>query len=55
MRNAFVKNIIVITLHPWRPRGGQLSQEKRRRKFLRMGETTAGMLLLTNQFHDLFE
>ena len=32
--------------HPRRPRGGQLSREKRRR------ERTPGMLNLTNQFHE---
>ena len=38
------------------PGGGQLGQEKRRRKFsLRTGRRAPGMLLLTNKFHDAFE
>ena len=38
------------------PGGGQLGQEKRRRKFsLRTGRRVPGMLLLTNKFHDSFE
>ena len=38
------------------PGGGQLGQEKRRRKFsLRTGRRAPGMLLLTNKFHDSFE
>ena len=43
--------------HPRRPRGGQLGQEKRRRrrKFSRAGERAPGMLLLTDQFHNSFE
>ena len=32
-----------------------MREEKRRRKLSRTGERTPGMLLLTNQFHDLFE
>ena len=38
---------------PRRPMGGLLGQEKRRRKFSRT--RALGILLLTNQFHDLFE
>ena len=38
------------------PGGGQLGQEKRRRKFsLRTRRRVPGMLLLTNKFHDSFE
>ena len=38
-----------------RPRGGQLGQEKRRQNFSRTGERAPGIILLTNQFHDIFE
>ena len=37
-------------VHPRRPRGSQLGQEKRRRKFLRTGRRASGVLLLKEQF-----
>ena len=42
-------------MHHRRPRSGKLGQHKWWRKFSRTGERAPGMLLLTNQFHDLFE
>ena len=58
MRNMFVGSYYYLfgkSILPRRPRGGQLREEKWRRKLSRRGERTPGMLLLTNQFHDLFE
>ena len=37
------------------PRVGQLGQEKRRLKFSRTGKRAQGIILLTNQFYDIFE
>ena len=51
----FHKQIFPDLLHPRRPRGGQLGQEKRHERCSRTGRRASGMLLLTNQFHDLFE
>ena len=53
--NQFSLNLFSWFSHPRKPRGGQLGQEKRRRKFSRTGERTPEMLFLKNQFHDLFE
>ena len=42
--------------HPRGPcRGAQLGQEKQTRAFSRMDEKAPRMLLLMNQFHDIFE
>ena len=56
-RNFYVGHSIVThgSNHPRRRRGGQFCREKRQRKFSRTGRRAVGMLLLTNQFHDLFE
>ena len=43
------------SIHPRRPRGGQLGREKRRRKFSRTVERAPGMLLLTSHIHDSLE
>ena len=40
---------------PRKLRGGQLGQEEGRRKFSRKDRRAHGMLILTNQFHNLFE
>ena len=53
--NQFSLNLFSWFSHPRKPRGGQLGQEKRRRKFSRTGERTPEMLFVKNQFHDLFE
>ena len=37
------------------PRVGQLGHEKRRLKFSRTGKRAQGIILLTNQFYDIFE
>ena len=55
MVNCHVFQLLCSKNIPRKLRGGQLGQEKRRRKFSRTGGRAHGMLLLTNQFHDLFE
>ena len=56
-RNSYVGHSILThgSNHPRRRRGGQFGHEKRQRNFSRTGRRAAGMLLLTNQFLDLFE
>ena len=56
-RNSYVGHSILNhgSNHPLRRRGGQFGHEKRQRTFSRTGRRAAGMLLVANQFHDLFE
>ena len=52
---VFSVGVVGVNNHSRRPRGGQSGGDKRQRKFSRKGDRTPGILLLTNQFHDLFE